>query len=165
MNHTQSCTLAPILARPPPHTKPACTPAPVPPDPIPQRAPSHATAHLQILTLPTVLTLLRVAAVPGLVAAWYSTAPWAAAACTALFVGASLTDYLDGYLARKMVRGAGFGVACGVSGEGVGHGGAWGMKVERGGAEWAASLRHAYCAKQPASFSAPSGLLQNPLLP
>lgn len=60
--------------------------------------------HLwQILTLPTVLTLARVAAVPALVAAWYSPAPWAPAACTALFVGASLTDYLDGYLARAMV--------------------------------------------------------------
>ena len=57
----------------------------------------------KVLTLPTLLTLARVAAVPALVAAWYSSAPWAGAACTWLFVGASLTDYLDGLLARKMV--------------------------------------------------------------
>ena len=59
---------------------------------------------LQLLTLPTLLTLVRVAAVPALVAAWYSPAPWAGAACMALFLGASLTDWLDGYLARKLVR-------------------------------------------------------------
>lgn len=64
---------------------------------------------LQILTLPTLLTLARVAAIPALVAAWYSTAAWAAPACTWLFVGASLTDYLDGYLARKMNASSAFG--------------------------------------------------------
>ncbi|GAB4820039.1 hypothetical protein N2152v2_007085 [Parachlorella kessleri] len=63
----------------------------------------------QVLTLPTILTLLRVAAIPALVWVWYSSAPWAPLACTALFVGASLTDFLDGYLARKLNVASAFG--------------------------------------------------------
>ncbi|KAI3430485.1 hypothetical protein D9Q98_005080 [Chlorella vulgaris] len=62
-----------------------------------------------VLTVPTMLTLVRLTAVPALVAGWYSSAPWAAGACTALFVGASITDWLDGYLARKMNAYSAFG--------------------------------------------------------
>ena len=88
--HTQQFLLVP--------SPPSCCSIGAPPAPL---------SLPQILTLPTILTLVRVAAVPALVAAWYSAAPWAGAACTALFLGASLTDWLDGYLARKLVSRAG----------------------------------------------------------
>jgi CDP-diacylglycerol---glycerol-3-phosphate 3-phosphatidyltransferase len=61
---------------------------------------------LQIFTLPTILTLARVAAIPALIVSWFSQ-EWTA--CAALFIGASLTDYLDGYLARKLNASSAFG--------------------------------------------------------
>lgn len=51
-----------------------------------------------VLTLPNVLTLLRILAVPFFaIAIWYGLAVEA----LALFVGAALTDLLDGYIARR----------------------------------------------------------------
>lgn len=61
---------------------------------------------LQILTLPTILTLARVIAIPALVVSWFSQ-EWTA--CAALFIGASLTDFLDGYLARRLNASSAFG--------------------------------------------------------
>ncbi|MDX2289091.1 MAG: CDP-diacylglycerol--glycerol-3-phosphate 3-phosphatidyltransferase [Hyphomicrobiaceae bacterium] len=56
-----------------------------------------------VLTWPTVLTLARIAAVPALVAAMLlwpgAVGRWLA---LAIFVGAALTDWLDGYLARAL---------------------------------------------------------------
>eukprot|EP00271_Cylindrocystis_brebissonii_P020815 TRINITY_DN7099_c0_g1_i1.p1 TRINITY_DN7099_c0_g1~~TRINITY_DN7099_c0_g1_i1.p1 ORF type:complete len:422 (+),score=37.77 TRINITY_DN7099_c0_g1_i1:409-1674(+) len=59
----------------------------------------------KLLTIPTVLTLVRVAAVPLLVAAFYISPE----AATAIFVLAALTDWLDGYLARKLKSMTAFG--------------------------------------------------------
>jgi len=52
--------------------------------------------------LPTYLTLLRIALIPFLVALFYL--PWhlAHVACALVFAVAGFTDWLDGYLARRM---------------------------------------------------------------
>lgn len=61
------------------------------------------------LTLPTILTLLRIALVPVLVAVFYL--PWSGAniACVVIFSAAGFTDWLDGYVARKTGQFSTFG--------------------------------------------------------
>ncbi|XP_066352581.1 cardiolipin synthase (CMP-forming), mitochondrial-like [Miscanthus floridulus] len=68
-----------------------------------------ATAPPRLLTLPTVLTIGRVAAVPLLISTFYMEGPWAATATTGTFLAAAVTDWLDGYIARKMQLGTPFG--------------------------------------------------------
>lgn len=59
--------------------------------------------------LPTNLTLLRIALIPLLAVSFYL--PWQHAnlLCTGLFLLAGLTDWLDGYLARKLNMETAFG--------------------------------------------------------
>ncbi|NOT84499.1 MAG: CDP-diacylglycerol--glycerol-3-phosphate 3-phosphatidyltransferase [Methylococcaceae bacterium] len=59
--------------------------------------------------IPTYLTLLRIALIPLLVIVFYL--PWAFTniACTGIFLLAGITDWLDGYLARKMGLETSFG--------------------------------------------------------
>ncbi|TMW98982.1 hypothetical protein EJD97_003231 [Solanum chilense] len=63
----------------------------------------------KLLTLPTILTIGRVAAVPLLVTTFYVDSWWGPNATTAIFIAAAVTDWLDGYLARKMNLGTAFG--------------------------------------------------------
>ncbi|KAK1321776.1 hypothetical protein QJS10_CPA03g01348 [Acorus calamus] len=56
----------------------------------------------RLLTLPTVLTLGRVASVPLLVCTFYMNGWWGTTATTGIFIAAAITDWLDGYLARKV---------------------------------------------------------------
>ncbi|KAF9674819.1 hypothetical protein SADUNF_Sadunf10G0166600 [Salix dunnii] len=70
---------------------------------------NHQHQHSKFLTLPTVLTLGRVAAVPLLVATFYADSWWGRTATTSIFIVAAITDWLDGYLARKMKLGTAFG--------------------------------------------------------
>jgi cardiolipin synthase len=53
-----------------------------------------------LTSLPNLLTLSRIAVLPLLVGAFYLDAPWSNIVACAVFAGASLTDYLDGWLAR-----------------------------------------------------------------
>lgn len=56
-----------------------------------------------MMALPNILTFARIAAVPVLVGLFYLPDPDAVAWATfGLFVGASLTDLLDGWLARRL---------------------------------------------------------------
>ncbi|KAL7109825.1 hypothetical protein ACP275_06G199700 [Erythranthe tilingii] len=63
----------------------------------------------KLLTLPTMLTIGRVAAVPLLVGTFYVESWWGPAATTVIFIAAAFTDWLDGFLARKMNLGTPFG--------------------------------------------------------
>ncbi|MBT6442609.1 MAG: CDP-diacylglycerol--glycerol-3-phosphate 3-phosphatidyltransferase, partial [Alphaproteobacteria bacterium] len=55
-----------------------------------------------MMTLPNLLTFARIAAVPVLIALFYLPHPVAAWATFGLFVGAAVTDFLDGWLARRL---------------------------------------------------------------
>jgi CDP-diacylglycerol--glycerol-3-phosphate 3-phosphatidyltransferase len=59
--------------------------------------------------LPTNLTLLRIALIPLLMVVFY--VPWQSSnvACMLIFLAAGITDWLDGYLARKMQMETPFG--------------------------------------------------------
>lgn len=59
-------------------------------------------AKSPILNLPNILTLLRIAAIPLLVVLLLSPSREAGFWAAALFAIASITDWLDGYLARRM---------------------------------------------------------------
>lgn len=52
--------------------------------------------------IPTNLTLLRIALIPLLTVVFYSPWHYANLASTVIFIFAGITDWLDGYLARKM---------------------------------------------------------------
>ncbi|XP_031374886.1 CDP-diacylglycerol--glycerol-3-phosphate 3-phosphatidyltransferase 1, chloroplastic-like isoform X3 [Punica granatum] len=64
---------------------------------------------IKVLTLPTILTLGRVAAVPLFISTFYMDSWWITTAMTSIFIAAAITDWLDGYLARKMRLGSAFG--------------------------------------------------------
>ncbi|XP_057981831.1 CDP-diacylglycerol--glycerol-3-phosphate 3-phosphatidyltransferase 2 [Malania oleifera] len=74
-----------------------------PPSPPQHQQPS------KVLTLPTILTLGRVAAVPLLVCTFYIDSWRGTTATTSIFIAAAITDWLDGYIARKMRLGTAFG--------------------------------------------------------
>jgi len=52
--------------------------------------------------LPNSLTMLRIVAIPLVVALYYLPFPWSDKAAGILFAAAAITDSLDGYFARKM---------------------------------------------------------------
>ena len=61
------------------------------------------------MTAPMILTLLRIALVPVLIIFFYIPYSWSNIASVIVFVSAAMTDWLDGYLARKMELLSSFG--------------------------------------------------------
>lgn len=61
------------------------------------------------LTIPTLLTLLRIALVPVLVLLFYIPYSWSNVACVVIFVLAAVTDIADGVIARKTGQTSRFG--------------------------------------------------------
>ncbi len=61
------------------------------------------------LNMPNLLTLLRLLLIPLFVAAYYSPFVYAHVLVTALFIAAAVTDWLDGYLARRLNQSSHFG--------------------------------------------------------
>ena len=63
-----------------------------------------------IMTLPNILTILRLLAAPGVAIMFlYFDRPWADIYALVLFVGAAVTDFVDGYLARAWKQESRFG--------------------------------------------------------
>ncbi len=81
------------------------------------------------LNIPTWLTLFRVVLIPFFVLAFYLPFSWAPMVCAVIFVFAAVTDWFDGFLARRWKQttrfGGVFGSGCGQSdgGGGAGAGG------------------------------------------
>jgi CDP-diacylglycerol--glycerol-3-phosphate 3-phosphatidyltransferase len=61
------------------------------------------------LSIPNILTLLRIFLIPVFLVVFYLPVGWAAQVCALVFGIASLTDWLDGYLARRLKQSSPFG--------------------------------------------------------
>ena len=61
------------------------------------------------ITIPNLLTLLRIALVPVFVLVFYLPVGWSGKICAVIFALAAVTDWLDGYLARRLGQYSPFG--------------------------------------------------------
>ena len=61
------------------------------------------------MNLPNFLTLLRVLLIPVLVLVWFIPMQYSGEIAAVIFIGAALTDWLDGWLARRWEQESAFG--------------------------------------------------------
>jgi CDP-diacylglycerol--glycerol-3-phosphate 3-phosphatidyltransferase len=62
-----------------------------------------------LFSLPNTLTWIRILAIPLVVVVFYMPVPWAGPGAAILFALAGITDYFDGYLARRLGQTSRFG--------------------------------------------------------
>ena len=62
-----------------------------------------------MFSIPTILTLARIALIPVFVVCFYLPVSWSNEATLAIFILAAVTDWLDGYLARVLNQASKFG--------------------------------------------------------
>lgn len=67
------------------------------------------TKNVKKLNIPNLLTLIRIWAIPVIVLTFFPGKAWAAWTGVALFIIAGITDYMDGYLARRLNQLSRFG--------------------------------------------------------
>lgn len=68
-----------------------------------------ATPRKSLFNIPTMLTLARIALIPLFVGIFYLHSWWGNMMAAAIFLLAGITDYLDGYLARRLNQSTRFG--------------------------------------------------------
>lgn len=92
-------------AAPPPSEGPSSPPAALP------SPPPGLTGTAALTSIPTLLTYVRLVAVPALAALLLHPTPYAAqpAAAASVFAAAAVTDWADGYLARRLGATSAFG--------------------------------------------------------
>ncbi len=61
------------------------------------------------MSIPLILTWARIALIPVFVIVFYLPFKWASAVCAGIFLLAAITDWLDGYLARRLNQISAFG--------------------------------------------------------
>ena len=61
------------------------------------------------MNIPIILTLIRIGLIPIFVLAYYLPFSWANVATTVIFILAGVTDWFDGYLARRLNQTSAFG--------------------------------------------------------
>ena len=75
------------------------------------QAAAHAKISAMFLTIPTLMTWTRIVAIPLIVGVFYLNIPVAQRnlIATVMFMVFAATDWLDGYLARKLNQASSFG--------------------------------------------------------
>lgn len=76
----------------------------------PASVPAYASGReILVMTFANQLTLLRIILIPLFVVIFYLPVHWAHLACAVIFAVAAITDWLDGYVARKYDQSTAFG--------------------------------------------------------